>query len=203
MSVLQDLETIKNLGNILKTNVSACLAIGTGFVVQLGRIYLDMLNLYKTISGFISDQVAQQGEIVTKTPVIRAMRVVKKETLRLIDTFVQKSEELQLVIENIVPPLFEIILADYTHNVPQARDAEVMTVIATLVAKLSGMMTGKVPAILGAIFECTLDMINKDFSNFPEHRVAFFKLLQAINANCFSGMCAFLAIPLADQLFQR
>jgi exportin-1 len=30
-------------------------------------------------------------------------------------------------------------------------------------------------------------MINKDFSEYPEHRVEFFKLLRAINLNCFPG----------------
>lgn len=30
-------------------------------------------------------------------------------------------------------------------------------------------------------------MINQDFAEFPEHRVGFFKLLRAINLNCFPG----------------
>jgi len=49
------------------------------------------------------------------------------------------------------------------------------------------LLTPQVPAILDAVFECTLDMINKDFAEFPEHRVGFFKLLRAINFNCFPG----------------
>jgi len=40
-------EAVKQLGSILKTNVRACKALGHPFVVQLGRIYLDMLNVYK------------------------------------------------------------------------------------------------------------------------------------------------------------
>ena len=43
------------------------------------------------------------------------------------------------------------------------------------------------PAILDAVFEPTLNMINQDFAEFPEHRVGFFKLLRAINLNCFPG----------------
>ena len=35
ISVLQDLETIKQLGHILKTNVRACTAVGHPFVVQV------------------------------------------------------------------------------------------------------------------------------------------------------------------------
>ena len=41
--------------------------------------------------------------------------------------------------------------------------------------------------ILEAVFEPTLNMINQDFSEYPEHRVGFFKLLRAINLNCFPG----------------
>lgn len=49
-------------------------------------------------------------------------------------------------------------------------------------------MTEQVPAILDSIFECTLDMINKDFSEYPEHRVEFYKLLRAINQRCFPAL---------------
>jgi exportin-1 len=50
------------------------------------------------------------------------------------------------------------------------------------------LMTEQVPAILDNVFECTLDMINKDFSEYPEHRVEFFKLLRAINQRCFPAL---------------
>jgi exportin-1 len=35
-------------------------------------------------------------------------------------------------------------------------------------------------------------MINQDFAEFPDHRVGFFKLLRAINLNCFPGMTTML-----------
>lgn len=54
-------------------------------------------------------------------------------------------------------------------------------------------MEDQVPTIMENVFECTLEMINKDFSEFPEHRVEFFTLLRAINLHCFPGM--FLSRP--------
>ena len=48
-------------------------------------------------------------------------------------------------------------------------------------------MEDQVPTIMENVFECTLEMINKDFSEFPEHRVEFFTLLRAINLHCFPG----------------
>ncbi len=49
-------------------------------------------------------------------------------------------------------------------------------------------MSDKVPTIMENVFECTLEMINKDFSEYPEHRVEFFRLLKAINAHCFQAL---------------
>ena len=49
-------------------------------------------------------------------------------------------------------------------------------------------MEDKVPTIMENVFECTLEMINKDFSEYPEHRVEFFKLLKAINYHCFPAL---------------
>lgn len=50
------------------------------------------------------------------------------------------------------------------------------------------MMEDQVPVIMENVFECTLEMINKDFSEYPEHRVQFFNLLRAINLYCFNAL---------------
>ncbi|KAJ1933856.1 Karyopherin transporter, partial [Linderina pennispora] len=89
---LRNVDLVKQLGNILRTNVSACGAIGKGFINQIGRIYMDMLGLYKAVSELISQSIAQGGEIVTRHADIRAMRTIKKETLRLVDTYVKHCE---------------------------------------------------------------------------------------------------------------
>jgi len=48
---------------------------------------------------------------------------------------------------------------------------------------------------MSSVFACTLDMINKDMAEYPEHRVSFFKMIQAINMNCFPAL---LQLPAAD-----
>lgn len=72
----------------------------------------------------------------TRTSLIRAMRTVKKETLKLIETFIEKSEDPQLIASNFVPPLLAAILVDYKQNIPDARDPEVLSVMAVIVNKL-------------------------------------------------------------------
>ena len=57
-----------------------------------------------------------------------------------------------------------------------------------MLTTLQSLMEDKVPTIMENVFECTLEMINKDFSEYPEHRVEFFKLLKAINLYCFPAL---------------
>lgn len=63
MDVLSSTDNIKILSNVLKTNVSACTSIGSFFLPQLGRIFMDMLGLYKAVSGIISETVSREGNV--------------------------------------------------------------------------------------------------------------------------------------------
>lgn len=180
-------DTMKNIANILKTNVRTCTSLGYPFISQMGRIYLDMLNVYKAYSEIISNAIATNGPHVTHTSGIRGMRAVKKEALRLIEIFIEKSEDPQTVTQNFIPPLLEAVLGDYKTNIPDARDPEVLSVMATVVNKLQGAITKDVPRIFGSVFECTLEMITKNFQDYPEHRLHFFTLIRAINQHCFQA----------------
>ena len=76
------------------------------------------------------------GPVATKMPRVRGLRTIKKEILKLVDTYVQKAEDLEMVTNNIVPPLLEAVLVDYNRNVPDARDPEVLNVMSTIISKL-------------------------------------------------------------------
>ncbi|VDN10872.1 unnamed protein product [Dibothriocephalus latus] len=96
-NVLKDIETVKQLCNILKTNLSSCKALGHPYLVQLCRIYLDMLNVYKLLSDNINAAVLSHGDQVTKQPLIRSMRSVKKTVLNLLSCWIQRSQSPELV----------------------------------------------------------------------------------------------------------
>jgi hypothetical protein len=69
-------------------------------------------------------------------PKVRGLRTIKKEILKLIDSYVQKADDHEMVNSNIVPPLLDAVLVDYNRNVPDARDAEVLNVMTTIITKL-------------------------------------------------------------------
>lgn len=55
---------------------------------------------------------------------------------------------------------------------------------SVIINRLRGGMEAEVPRIFGAVFECTLQMITRNFEDYPEHRLQFFSLLRAITNHC-------------------
>jgi exportin-1 len=184
--------TAKEIIKILKTNNKVCGAVGSLFTHQLEVFFLDMLNVYKVYSERISLAIAQQGAMATQLSAIKTLRSGKKEVLRLLNVFIAKSgppeAEPRAVAQGFIPPVLDPILGDYKRNIAGARDPEVLKLFATVVDKLKINVVEDVPRIMDAVFEVTLDMITKNFEDFPEHRIRFFEFLKAVNQHCFPAL---------------
>lgn len=62
-------------------------------------------------------------------------RSVKRETLKLIETFLDKAEDQPQIGKQFVPPMMDPVLGDYARNVPDARESEVLSLFATIINK--------------------------------------------------------------------
>ncbi|MCL7034658.1 hypothetical protein MKW94_004053 [Papaver nudicaule] len=185
---LKDPDCIRTVLNILQTNTSVASALGTFFLPQITLIFLDMLNIYRMYSELISSSIAEGGAYASKTSYVKLLRSVKREALKLIETFLDKAEDQPQIGKQFVPPMMDPVLGDYARNLPDARESEVLSLFATIINKYKGVMTEDVPRIFEAVFECTLGMITKNFEDYPEHRLKFFSLLRAIATHCFSAL---------------
>ncbi|XP_043695175.1 protein EXPORTIN 1A [Telopea speciosissima] len=185
---LKDQDVIRTVLNILQTNTSVASSLGTYFLSQISLIFLDMLNVYRMYSELISNSIAEGGPFASKTSYVKLLRSVKRETLKLIETFLDKAEDQPQIGKQFVPPMMDPVLGDYARNLPDARESEVLSLFATIINKYKGVMTEDVPRIFEAIFECTLEMITKNFEDYPEHRLKFFSLLRAIATHCFPAL---------------
>lgn len=87
--------------------------------------------------GVAFSLTCSSGEIAPRLPMVRGLRTIKKEILKLIETYVDKAEDLQAVRQQIVPQLLDSVLVDYSRNVPAARDAEVLRAMSTIITKLT------------------------------------------------------------------
>ncbi|XP_057463130.1 protein EXPORTIN 1A-like [Actinidia eriantha] len=185
---LKDQNVIRTVLNILQTNTSVASSLGTYFLAQISLIFLDMLNVYRMYSELISTNIAEGGPFASKTSYVKLLRSVKRETLKLIETFLDKAEEQPQIGKQFVPPMMDPVLGDYARNLPDARESEVLSLFATIINKYKGSMIEDVPRIFEAVFQCTLEMITKNFEDYPEHRLKFFSLLRAIATHCFPAL---------------
>lgn len=207
---LRDQNVISELSLILRVNERVANSVGYAFGAQLSHIYVDMLRVYKAFSDTISQQT-QQGISTVGVPYIKGMRIVKRDALRLVQTFVDRSVAMMQdgngftdqqftqarkeLAARFLPPLLEPVLQDYKNNIPLARDAEVLDLLAVFAARLPSEISGELRRIFEMVFECTLEMIKTDFQSFPDHRVKLYDMLKAVNNHCFEALLLNLPEP--------
>ncbi|KAG2273434.1 hypothetical protein Bca52824_067989 [Brassica carinata] len=144
-----------------------------------------MLNIYKMYSEFLSSNIPYGGQYAS---VVKLLRSAKREILKLIKTFLEKDEKKPHIGKHFVPPLMDAVLADYARNFPDARESEVLSLFAAIINQYKVAMKDEVPRIFESVFLCTLEMITKNFEDYPEHRLKFFSLLRAIATYCFPAL---------------
>ncbi|KAH8491658.1 hypothetical protein H0E87_023686, partial [Populus deltoides] len=154
---LKDQDVIRTVLNIMQTNTSVASALGTYFLSQISLIFLDMLNVYRMYSELISSSIAEGGPYASKTSYVKLLRSVKRETLKLIETFLDKAEDQTQIGKQFVPPMMDPVLGDYARNLPDARESEVLSLFATIINKYKAAMIEDVPRIFEAVFQCTLE----------------------------------------------
>lgn len=86
--------------------------------------------MYGLYSQCISDSVKYRSS----DHMIKSMKTVRRDILRLIQTYVEKSNEFQIFNQEMLPTL-QGLVEDYQQNDPNARDPEVLMLFATLIKK--------------------------------------------------------------------
>ena len=76
---------------------------------------------YRVYSELISSAIANGGPYEAKSHVVKSMRSVKRAALKLVETFVDKTEDPHMFASQFVPSMLDPILGDYHRNVPDAR----------------------------------------------------------------------------------
>lgn len=128
---LKDTAVMKQITSILRTNQRVASSLGHPYAVQLHDIYEQMLQVYQFYSEMISAAVSAQGQYATTHHNVKAARAVKKETLKLIETYVSHAtRDTHAIAETFMPPLLDPVLGDYLRNAPDARDPEVSILAA-------------------------------------------------------------------------
>lgn len=174
---MQEIEVIKTIGFIIKVNERVAYALGHPYYTHLGRIFNELLTIYKLYSQCISYAIEHPGTVHVN--ILKAMKTVRREILNLVATFISKSEDSNMIVNDFLPKLSELI-EDYNANVPDARDPEVLSLFAALIKHIGDYMNQHIPDILNYLFESTLSMIIDDYTRYMDFRRNFFTLIKNI-----------------------
>ncbi len=199
--LLQNPEPLKILINVLKTFGSLCSSISEPIfytILTSNSIFRDSLSVYITSSSMIVDFVTNNTHntndpmVLSKTPFIRGLRSLKKEILQIFIIYINKTSDgskdsEKELIKDLLPFIFNTVLPEYNQTSEFFRNSEVLKCMRVIIEKLGPWLPNEATImIIDNVFECTLDMINKDFIEYPDHRIEFYKLLKQLNLKCFS-----------------
>ncbi|KAI0230219.1 Karyopherin transporter [Massospora cicadina] len=186
--LLENNDKVKLLGHCLKANTAACRSVGPAFVGQLSHLFSDLLVLFEACSKSINQCIVAQGPVAVRTPKVRNLRVVRKETLRLLEAYIAKAVDLQAIASDFLPPLMDHFLLCYKNSVAFAREAEILDLFAIIADRLGALFNPKVGVLLDSVLSCTIESIKGDFTEFPDIRSSFYNLLHKLIQNCFEGV---------------
>lgn len=77
----------------------------------------------------------------TNDHMLKPMKTVRRDILRLIQAYIQRSNEFTIFNSEFLPPLKNLV-DDYQNNDPNARDSEVLNLFATMLKKMGDMLSG-------------------------------------------------------------
>ncbi|KAF4672797.1 Exportin-1 [Perkinsus chesapeaki] len=198
----EDQQAIRTISAILRCYERMAVGAGIACGDAIKDIYGDVLLVYKLYSQCVGASSGSSALFSWEN--VKLMRKVKRDVLRLVRSFVDsavseqdrmKSAHIQLpsdvrvlICSHFIPPMLEPVLVDYNLAPVENKDSEVMNLLTTMCSRLSSSVVGMLPMMFDQVFESTLGMIKDDFTSFPDHRLAFFELLSAMNENCFESL---------------
>jgi len=90
--------------------------------------------------------------------VIKQMRGVRRDILRLIQSYIQKESNFETLRVNFMPSL-QTLTEDFMNSDPTARDPEVLLLFSVLIKHTGDMMADFLPTVMVSLCQPTLQMI--------------------------------------------
>lgn len=95
--------TIKQIDFIIKINTRVAESVGAPYFNYLKLIFSDVINIYKVYSDCITKAASQAGHYPDY--IIKPMRAVRRDCLRLIQAYLQKETNFQPFSLQMLPTL--------------------------------------------------------------------------------------------------
>ena len=175
----------------MRINERICSSIGESYSDYFDHALANIDQVYKQYHWLIMQEISRCGSSAVKLNNVKRYRVVKTDILNLLISFVKVIHDTKRFVSKYSALIF-MALENYTNEIPEVREAEVLIFLATSIETLKKDILDLVYELLPHILNTVLPMITQDFSSYPEHRQAFFTLVQAMVKECFE---VFFKIP--------
>ncbi|OBZ86573.1 Exportin-1 [Choanephora cucurbitarum] len=187
----QQTGSFHQMSQAIRLNISVCKPVGPIFKRQIQTILLDLTTCYQLASQAIHQQEQPNQQTVL-------FRRVRKLILELLETFFCSNERIDMQDQTILAGLITVILKDYQQaRQPEARESDVLSLLTSYFEKIQDpIWPDLLQETIQIEFVSTLPMINTNFSDYPEFRHEFYRLLRVLNRRCFLNLFQ------SPQLFQ-
>ncbi|KAI8370218.1 armadillo-type protein [Blakeslea trispora] len=165
----------------IRLNVSVCKPVGPIFRQQLQTIVNDLTACYQLASQSIQQSQSHQ------TVLYRRVRTL---ILELIEAYFCSNERIDLQDQTMLAPLVNVILEDdQKANLPETRESNVLSLLTSYFEKMQDPIWPDLfQQTVHIEFMSTLPMLTHNFSDYPEFRHEFYRLLRVLNRRCFLNL---------------
>lgn len=157
-------ENVKIIDFLIKINQRVAEACGRQYLNYLKGIFNDLLKLYGLYSSQITQAVSQGQGVGNLSHMLKPMKAVRKDILKLIQTYILKETDksYQFFYSEFLPSLVSLT-QDYQKGHPDARDPEVLNLFATMIEQMGETLRNDLQGICDQLSSCTLDVLKGDF----------------------------------------
>jgi exportin-1 len=178
-------DRVKLFNYFLRVNLAVSTYSKHLFNGQMAYLYPNLLKLYTNCSSIITQAVQENPNYGHVTPVVRGVRSIKKDILKLITSYVSTCRNQDEVAATMVPSLFDTVLYDYNNMVNGAKEVEVLKLLCTLTSRLNKRISPHMNTVFNNVFVCTMGMICTDFTDHLDIRLEFYTMIRNIVKHCF------------------
>ncbi|SAM07888.1 hypothetical protein [Absidia glauca] len=166
------IQRLKTTYTAIKLNHAICLSIPQLYTSFFYSHIPTFTTIYQVTSGFIQSPDAAKDSVEK-----RACLKIKTDIHKLVEKVFSFGNGSDNDNNDQLYVLLRTIMNDY-QSLYTNSDPTVLDMMAMILRKSQVIRPDSLDTILFNLFEPTLMMINQNFSDFPDHRLAFFTLLQ-------------------------
>ena len=172
------------LTEFVKASLKIAERVGRRYTVQFHKIYGFLTRVYINIGSFLVDRSYELGERIAMYDYARELKVIQKDILSLVALFISTASDNDQVFEDVTKFLPDI-LQGYQNSPEFLRNPSVLVLISNLAKRFKAEAFKELAVMVDIILPPTVEMISRNYTDYPEHRAYFFKMVSDITEHSF------------------